>query len=166
MEVRDAERYSVKRPKTSISAGAARVHIAAPARVVRKIATDYKNYPKVISKFEKVRVVGRSGDKTDVYLRLPVLRGTAKIWAIMRFEAPKRVGKEEYITATMLRGNVARMEATFRIRPIDEQNTQLNLELLVVPKQAAPGALVTGEAARAAVRAVTNIRDYSERLTE
>jgi len=48
------------------------------------------------------------------------------------------------------------------IKKIDDENTQLNLELLIVPKLPVPGSLVTGEVAYAADEAVTGSRNRAE----
>jgi ribosome-associated toxin RatA of RatAB toxin-antitoxin module len=163
MKLRDAERYEVLTPHSSIKAGAARVHVAAAPDAVKKIVTDYKNYPDFISKFEKARVVGKEGDKTDVYLQVPILKGAAKIWAVVRFEPPKSVNGEDVVTGSMVKGNVKRLDATWRIKKIDDQNTQLHLELLILPKLPVPGSLVTGEVAYAADEAVMGSRNRAEK---
>jgi ribosome-associated toxin RatA of RatAB toxin-antitoxin module len=163
MKKRDAERYEVQTPHSSIKAGAARVAVKATPEAVRKVVTDFKSYPEFISKFEKARVVGKDGDKTDVYLQVPILKGAAKVWAVVRFDPPKSVNGEELVAGTMLKGNVKRLDATWRIKKIDDGNTQLNLELLIVPKLPFPGSLVTGEVAYAADEAVTGSRDRAEK---
>lgn len=164
MKKRDAERYVVATPHSSIKAGAARVSVRAPTSVVRKVVTDFKNYEHFISKFEKSKVIGRSGDKTDVYLEVPILKGAAKIWAVLRFGPPKKVKGGEVVEASMVRGNVKRLDATWQIRKIDDKHTQLHLELLIVPKLPVPGSMVTGEVAYAADEAVMGSRNRAEKL--
>ncbi len=58
-----------------------------------------------------------------------------------------------------------RLDARWRISKIDDQNTKLDLELLIVPDwlMPLPHSLVTGEAAYAASRAVLGLRNASER---
>lgn len=163
MKSRDAERYEKAFPGASIKAGCARIHVRAPAPTVRKVVTDFRHYEKFIKKFDKARVVGREGDKTDVYLEVPILKGAAKIWAVLRFDPPKQVGGEEVVEAKMLKGNVDRMDARWRIKKIDDQNTQLDLEMLIVPKLPVPGKLVTGEVAYASDVSVTGARDHAEK---
>jgi len=163
MKLRDAERYEVQTPHSRIRAGAARVHVKAPMDEVRKVVVDYKSYEKFISKFEKSRVVGRDGDKTDVYLQVPILKGAAKIWAVVRFGPPKKAGDEEIVQASLVKGNVDRLDAKWRLKRIDDENTQLHLELLIVPKLPVPGSLVTGEVAYAADVAVMGSRDRAEK---
>jgi hypothetical protein len=63
----------------------------------------------------------------------------------------------------MIDGNVSRFEATFRLKKIDEQSTQLNLEMLIEPKLPVPAALVTRETADASDGAVRRLRDFSEK---
>jgi ribosome-associated toxin RatA of RatAB toxin-antitoxin module len=124
---------------------------------------DFDRYPEFISKFDKAKVVGRDGAKTDVYLQVPILKGAAKVWAVVRFEPPKTLNEdEEVIAASMVKGNVKRLDATWRIKKIDADNTQLNLEMLIVPKLPVPGSLVTGEVAYAADEAVTGSRNRAE----
>lgn len=162
MKKRDAERYQVDATGTSIRGGAARVTVKAPVKLVQKTVMDFKNYGDFISKFEKVRVVGREGDKTDVYLQVPILKRAAKIWAVLRFDAPKTVDGWEVVDARMVKGNIKRLDARWRIKRIDDENTQLNLEMVIVPKMPVPGSLVTDEASYASDVAVMGVRDRSE----
>ncbi len=163
MKLRDSERYEVKTKFSSTKAGCARVHIAAPTKTVKKVVTDFRHYDDFIKRFEKSKVVGRDGDKTDVYLQVPILKGAAKIWAVVRFEPIKSVGGEEVLEGHMVKGNVKRLDAKWRIKKIDDDDTQLNLELLIVPKLPVPGSVVTGEVAYAADTAVIGSRDRAEK---
>ena len=163
MKSRDSERYEVKTERSSTNAGGARVHVAVPTSQVKKVVTDFRNYSKFISKFDKAKVVGRDGDKTDVYLQVPIMKGAAKIWAVVRFEPIKSVNGEDILEGHMVKGNVKRMDATWRIKKIDDDNSQLNLELLILTKLPVPGSIVTGEVKYAADEAVTGSRDRAER---
>jgi ribosome-associated toxin RatA of RatAB toxin-antitoxin module len=163
MTHRNTEQYEVQKAESTIKAGASRVHVRAPSSVVKKVVLDFAAYERFISEFEKSRVVGKKDDKTDVYLQVPILHGAAKIWAVVRFEPPKAVSEdEEVVSAHMLTGNVKRLDATWRIRKIDDENTQLQLEMLIVPKLPFPGSIITGEVSRAAKFAVRGSRDRAE----
>ncbi len=163
MKSRDSERYEVKTEHSSTKAGAARIHVATSQTAVKKVISDFRHYSAFISKFDKSKVVGRKGDMTDVYLQVPILKGAAKVWAVVRFEPIKTVGGEEVLEGHMLKGNVKRLDAWWRVKKIDDKNTQLNLELLIVPKLPVPGSVVTGEVAYAADEAVTGSRDRAEK---
>lgn len=163
MKKRDAERYEFETPESNIPVGAARVTVKAPARLVSKTVSDFKNYPDFISKFEKARVVGREGQKTDVYLQVPILKGAGNIWAVLRFEPMKTQEGWDVLEAHMVKGNVKRLDARWRIKKIDEENTQLNLEMLIVPKLPMPSSFVVGEVKYAADVAVMGSRDRAEK---
>lgn len=163
---RKSERYEVKTEHSSVKAGCARIYVAAPAGVTKKVIQDFKNYSKLSKKFDKSKVVGRDGDKTDVYLQVPILKGAAKVWAVVRFEPVKKVGDTEVLEAHMIKGNVKRLDAKWIIKKIDDDETQLNLEMLIVPNLPAPGSLITGEVAYASDLAVTGARNRAEKKHE
>ena len=158
-----AQRYSVRTTYSSIEAGAARMDIAADSQQVSAIVSDFGNYTKLTDKFEKSRIVEHSGGFTDVYLQVPILKGAAKIWAILRFEPARPSNGGLVIAGHLLRGNVDRLDGTWKIRSIGDRRTHLELELLIVPKLPVPGSMVTSEAAYAADKAVTGVRDRAER---
>jgi ribosome-associated toxin RatA of RatAB toxin-antitoxin module len=162
---RRVDRFDVKTPYSDTNAGAARGNVDAPEDVVRAVVLDYKNYASFISRFEKSRIVGRSGDKTDVYLQVPILKGAAKVWAIVRFEPVKQVDGSEVVEGHMVngKGNVKRLDATWRLKKLDDTTTQVVLELLIVPDMPVPDSLVVPEVRFAAAKAVEGSRDEAEK---
>jgi ribosome-associated toxin RatA of RatAB toxin-antitoxin module len=160
---RQVARFDVKTPYSAMNAGAARVNVDAPEELVRSVVLDYKNYSSFMSRFEKSRIVGRSGDKTDVYLQVPILKGAAKVWAIVRFEPVKEVNGTEVVIGHMVKGNVKRLDATWRLKKLDDVTTQVVLELLIVPELPVPDSLVVPEVAFAAAKAVEGSRDEAEK---
>lgn len=157
------DRFDVKTPYAEMPAGAARGNVNASPDFVRQVVLDYKNYANFISRFEKSRVVGKTGDKTDVYLQVPILKGAAKVWAIVRFEPPKQVGDTEVVEGHMIKGNVKRLDATWRMKKLDDSSTHLVLELLIVPDMPVPDSLVVPEVRYAAAKAVEGSRDEAEK---
>lgn len=159
---REIRRYDVKVKNSDWSAGAARARVAASKDVVRQVVTDYPHYASIITRFKSARVVGRVGDKTDVYLQVPILKGAANIWAIVRFEPPTTENGEEIVRGRMVKGNVKRLDAVWRIRQLEE-GAELDLELLIVPDLPAPKSIVLGEVRTAAARALLGARAEAER---
>lgn len=157
-----AQRFSVKTPYSSIEAGAARIDVAADPRLVSDIITDFGNYTRISNKFEKARIIGHAGDNTDVYLQVPILKGAAKIWAVVRFEPIRSANGEQILTGHMLKGNVERLDATWKVRSVGEHQSRVELQLLLIPKFPAPGSLVTHEVESAADTAVTGVRNRAE----
>jgi hypothetical protein len=94
------------------------------------------------------------------------MKGAAKVWAVVRFDPPRPTGNGDdvVIVGKLLKGNVKRLDAKYQISKIDDQNTKLDLELLIVPDFVIPipDRLVAGEASYAASRAVLGIRNASE----
>lgn len=156
-------RYSVRTPNSGIEAGAARTRVQASTDELLQLVTDFDNYTKHISRFEKVKVVGRSGNSVDVYMQVPILKGAAKIWAVVRFAPARESGGERIVEGHMIRGNVDRLDAKWRISRVDDQSSELRLEMLIVPKLPVPGSLVTGEVAYAADKAVAGLRSAAEK---
>jgi hypothetical protein len=162
----DPERYENQTPVSEVKAGGSRDTVHAPIEVVRHIVTDFDGYSAYIKRFEKAKVIGRHGDKTDVYLQVPIMKGAAKVWAVIRFDPPKPnpTGDDFVVTGKLIQGNVKRLDARYHISKIDAQNTRLDLQLLIVPDWVipVPNRLATSEAAYAASRAVLGLRNASE----
>lgn len=163
-----ARRYEVQMPFSDIKGGAAHTDIRAPIDLVRRVLTDYGRWGEHIKRFDKAHVIGRHGDSTDVYLQVPVMKGAAKVWGVVRFDPPKTSANgEEVIVGHLLKGNIKRLDARFRLAKIDDQRTGLDIELLIVPDFfiPLPNSMVTDELAYAAEKAAQGIGDSSERLT-
>jgi hypothetical protein len=164
-DARDIQGYDVRVPNVDQNAGAARARVSSSRDTLRGVLTDYAHYSQIITRFEKAKIVGRVGQQTDVYLEVPILHGATKIWAIIRFDPPKAEGEADVLRGRMVRGNVKRLDAVWRVRKVDETSTDLALELLIVPDFhiPAPQSLLLSETRRAAARAVSGARAEAER---
>lgn len=157
------QQYEVPVPGNSIRVGGARLPVHAPLSVVRQVVTEYAKYTEFMPQFEKSHVIGRSPDGTDVYLRVTFLHGVAKIWAVMRFNAAESDDKGEHISGKMQgQGNVEDLRAVWRLETVDENTTNLALELFMVPKVPVPAWLVTQELVEAAKKGVARARERAE----
>lgn len=162
----EVTRFDTKLPGSDRPAGGARTVVLASPEVVKKVVLDFDRYAyyfdpdkgKNPQRKWASRIVGRSGDKTDLYLEVPILKGAAKIWAIIRFDPPKKVGDTEVVVGRMIKGNVDQLSAKWKLRPADDNRTELQLEFLVVPKIPVPDSLLSSEARSAAAKAVTGMQ--------
>jgi ribosome-associated toxin RatA of RatAB toxin-antitoxin module len=159
---RNVERFTVKVANSSLEAGAARTLAHTPTEALRSVVTDYARYSSIITQFKNARVVGRSGGRTDVYLEVPILSGLSTVWAVVRFEAPETKGNHQIIRGRLVRGNVKRLDATWRIEKVDALKSVLTLELLMVPNLPAPTSMVSAELRKAAGKAVNAARNEAE----
>src|SRR3954467_3822168 len=90
----DGTRYDCKLPESPRPAGGARTVVSASPELVKSGVLDFEHYARYFDPHKgknpkrkwASHVVGKSGDKTDVYLEVPILKGAAKIWAIIRFD--------------------------------------------------------------------------------
>jgi ribosome-associated toxin RatA of RatAB toxin-antitoxin module len=157
------ERYNVAVPGYSIRAGGGMTAINAPLSTVRRTVTDYGHYADFMPRFQKSRIVGKSGPNTDVYLQVSILHGAANIWAVTRFGAPVTEGAGERIEGRLHgQGNVDQLLAIWHLIPVDENRTIAKLELLIVPKLPLPGSVVTPELEFASDQAVSATRERAE----
>lgn len=162
----DVTRYDCKLPESNRPAGGARTLVYASPELVKTVVLDFAHYANYFdpdkgknpSRKWASRVVGKSGDKTDVYLEVPILKGAAKIWAIIRFDAPKMVGDTEIVSGQMIKGNVDKLSAKWKLRRTADNDTELQLEFLVVPKLPVPDSLLSNEARSAAYKAVSGMK--------
>lgn len=160
------ERYSVPVPGYSIRAGGGMTAINASLSTVRRTVTDYGHYADFMPRFQKSRVVGKSGPNTDVYMQVSILHGAANIWAVTRFGPPTPEGAGERIEGRLHgQGNVDQFLAIWHLFPVDENRTIAKLELLIVPKLPLPGSVVTPELEYASDQAVSAARDRAEALS-
>jgi ribosome-associated toxin RatA of RatAB toxin-antitoxin module len=160
------ERYNVPVQGYSIRAGGGMTAINAPLSTVRRTVTDYSRYADFMPRFQKSRIVGKSGPNTDVYLQVSILHGAANIWAVTRFGPPVPEGAGERIEGRLHgQGNVEQLLAVWHLLPVDENRTIAKLELLIVPKLPLPGSVVTPELEYASDQAVSATRDRIEALS-
>jgi ribosome-associated toxin RatA of RatAB toxin-antitoxin module len=162
---RKAERYDVAMGGP-IRAGGAAVFCDAPLAIVERLATDYGHYVNTIPRFQKSRIVAKKGTDTDVYLQVPILHGAATVWSLTRFGAPQRQGQSVLVSGRMIEGNVDDFRGQWRLRGVNDTQSVVKMELLVVPKFPAPAKVVTSELQGAAANAASSLCRRAEALAK
>lgn len=142
--------------------GRAEIFVNAPVSAVKAAVTDYANYAKVIPKFQKAKVLKKNGATADVYLMIPILKGSANIWSVQHFDAPVAAAKSEVVNGKSLQGNVDALNTRWTYRAVDATHSVLSCEIYVEPKIPLPGGTVSKEAQRAAAEAVVSVRAHAE----
>lgn len=160
-----AERYDVSLGGP-VRAGGAAVLCQAPLAIVERLATDYGHYVNTIPRFQKSRIVAKKGTDTDVYLQVPILHGAATVWSLTRFGPPQRQGQSVFISGRMVEGNVEDFRGQWRLRGVNDTQTVVKMELLVVPKFPAPAKVITSELQGAAANAASSLCRRAEALTK
>lgn len=160
---RKIHRYTVDKG-ASVDAGAARAQVNASADALVKVLTDYEKYSDAVKEFQQAKIVGRHKDKTDVYVRVPILKDTVVIWSVLRFSPPRKNDKgETIIEARQVKGNVDRFDVLYRVKPAEGDHAELSIELLIKPNLPFPSGVVTTEVQRAAYKAVRGFRKHTEK---
>lgn len=168
-----AQRYRRSIPNQSIQAGCARIRVSAPPDTVREVINDFDHYASFIKRYKdgrvqlqiSARLVGRVGDKRDVYLSVPIMKGAAKVWGVLRFDPPKTSSGEEVLEGHLVKGNVDRLDARWAFKKVDADATSVSLELLIVPKIPFPHDLISDELEFVSDVSVTGVRNQAEQKT-
>jgi hypothetical protein len=162
----EVTRFDCKLPGSDRPAGGARAVVYASPELVKSVVLDFGNYAHYFDPDKGTnpkrrwasKIVGKSNGKTDLYLEVPILKGAAKIWAVVRFDPPRKDGDVEVVTGQMIKGNVDKLHAKWTMRRTSDSETQLQLEFLVVPKLPVPDSLLANEARSAAAKAVSGMK--------
>jgi ribosome-associated toxin RatA of RatAB toxin-antitoxin module len=158
----EAKSYRVDMPGANYQLGGARIAVNAPIHVVRKIVQDFGRYDHVLPGVKESRIIGRSKNATDVYLKAPIMGGLAKLWGVLRVGAPKKVGRGEVIVARYQKGNLKRWYGRWKLYPCNKNRTLLKMEAYVQLKIPLPESSVMDKMEWVARKAVTSIRDRAE----
>lgn len=160
------KRTSVSTLGKKFETGKAEVLVNAPVSDVRASILDYAHYAQVIPKFEKAKVLKKSGQSADVYLQIPIMHGAATIWSVQHFDAPAQSGKLEYVNGRSLQGNVDDLKTRWTWRAVDASHTVLTCEIYVEPRLPVPASTVGKEAQKASAEAVLSVKAHSEAATK
>jgi hypothetical protein len=163
----EVTRFDTKLPGSDRPAGGARAVVYASPELVKSVVLDFANYAIYFDPDKGTnpkrkwasKIVGKANGKTDLYLEVPILKGAARIWAVVRFDPPTKVSDDtEIVTGRMIKGNVDKLNAKWKMRRTANNETELQLEFLVVPTIPVPDSLLANEARSAAAKAVTGMK--------
>ena len=155
-------RYHKPTAGSDIDTGGAWTVVNAPLAIVRRVVQDYRRYVNVMPRLEQSRIVSRKKGETDLYIRAPILHGVVHLWAVVRFSAPKKVGRWEMIAGRYIKGNLRDYHGVWKLYPCAPDKTLLKVEMFADIKIPMPASVISPELAWVADVAVTNIRDRSE----
>jgi hypothetical protein len=151
-------------PGKSARYGHAEVLIDAPLATVRAHVTDYAKYREFApKKFKQSRIVAKRGDTTDVYFRIPILKGLASMSYVLRFGPPAHPAPDtEIIQGKFVSGSTVKdVDLSFTLRQVGPSRTILSADILAVPSFPAPQDAIDEELRDAAMNAVDAVNDQS-----
>jgi Polyketide cyclase / dehydrase and lipid transport len=137
--------------------------VNAPIAVVRRTLTDYEHYSTILPNFGRSRVLKRTADSADVYLQVPILRGAANLWGVVRFVGPTVRAEGERIEGNYLhQGNVAAFHCVWTYHRVDDARTDLHLGLLLLPPFPLPESAIDSELNSACRDAIQGVKSHTE----
>lgn len=146
--------------------GHAETLVEAPAEKCAKSAQDFGKYKELHKKFAGARVIAKDGDKTDVYMKYPVIIGPIKIemYEVMRFQ-PDHAGTApgtHVIEAYGIKGDMKRGHTVITVKPVDAKHAVVEVDVLLDPKLPAPQSYVDEELRDGAFDFVSGLRDHTQ----
>lgn len=144
--------------------GHAETLVATSSENVKKTALDFAHYKELHRKFSSARVIGKEGDSTDVYMKLPVKVGPVTLdqWEVMRFGPARGDNGASVIEGFGVKGNMKSGHIKITVRPIDEKHALLKVDVLLVPNAPAPQSMVDEELRDAAMDLANGLKDKAQ----
>lgn len=149
-------------PGKTAKYGHAEVLIDGSLETVRARVTDYGKYREFAPrKFKQARIVAKQGETTDVYFRIPILKGLGSLSYVLRFGPAQRPQPDiEVIEGKFVSGtSVKDVDLKFTLRQIENNRTILSADILAVPSFPAPQDAIDEELRDAAMNAVDAVND-------
>jgi hypothetical protein len=134
--------------------------VAAPADKVFEAAADFAHYASLHRKFATARVVAKSTDSTDLFMRYPVWVGPLKFEfeETVRFGPVRVVGGARVLEARGLHGDMRAAHAVITVKPVDATHALLQVDCLFLPRVPAPQGLIDSELREGAESFVDGLR--------
>lgn len=130
-------------PGTDFVRGRTTLKVNAPLEKVREAVLDFGRYTEFMPFFRGSRVLGRTAaGARDVYMEIEALHGAVRLWVQIEIPRPTIVDDVETYESRFVKGNVKEFKAIWRLRRIDDDATELSLEVFLQPLLPLPTALV------------------------
>ncbi|MBM4376543.1 MAG: hypothetical protein FJ095_15785 [Deltaproteobacteria bacterium] len=158
-----AATYVIPVAGTDLVIGGAVIDVRAPLADVTKILGEFHRYKEILPRLQQSRVVAEEGDKTDVYMRAPILHGLAAVWGVARFgpfEPYKTRGVQRQ--GELVSGNIEKWSGRWVAFPCGERRTLLKLELFCRLSIPLPSRVVNKWLLWACRKGVSAVRDMAE----
>jgi len=142
----EPETVPVPIPGSELVRGRSTITVAAPIDKVRAAVLDFPHYAEFMPHYAKCKLLGRTaGGARDVYMEVSALHGAVTMWARVAVQKPKTVDGVEMHEARFVEGNVKQLAATWRLKKLDNDKTELSLEIFLDPAIPLPKKVINHE---------------------
>jgi ribosome-associated toxin RatA of RatAB toxin-antitoxin module len=145
-------------PGSDLVHGRATVVVKAPIDKVREAVLGFAHYPEFMPHYTAARVIGPTSGGKEVYMQIEALHGAVSMSANVEVPKPAMIDGVETYDTKFLKGNVDDFKAVWRMKKIDDQSTELSLEVFLKPKLPLPHQLINSENMNGAVKGVVAMR--------
>ncbi|MEP7126810.1 MAG: SRPBCC family protein [Byssovorax sp.] len=143
--------------------GRTSVKVHAPIARVRESVVDFGHYAEFMPHYRSAKLLGRTATGArDVYMEIEALNGVVIMWVEMEFPKPTITGGVEITESRFIKGNVDDFKAVWRLRKIDEETTELSLEVFLQPSIPLPTSLINKENVDGSLKGVIAMRGRIE----
>lgn len=130
-------------PDSELVEAKAKVTVRAPLEKARATVLKFEDYPQFMPEYSDAKRAGKlpSGNE-KVYMEITTLGGVAKMFANIEVLPAKTDGAAETHEAKFLDGNVRQFKAIWTLVKLDEQRTELTLQVFLHPALPLPDFVV------------------------
>lgn len=163
-EVDESHPVGVPIPGSAFVHGRATVTVNASLEKVRESVLSFGHYAEFMPHYRNAKLLGRtpSGSR-DVYMEIEALHGALKMWARIEVAKPETIEGFETYKTKFVEGNVKDFQAVWRMRKVDDQKTELSLEVYLQPTINLPADLQNEENLSGSAKGVKAMRIRAER---
>jgi len=144
--------------------GSATVVVHAPIDKVREGVLGFGSYAEFMPHYRKCKLLGRNpAGARDVYMEITALHGAVSMWGRLEVPKPTVTDGVEMVEMKLVEGNVKDLRGTWRFSRVDDEHTQLSLEVFLLPNIPLPTNLLNEENVNGAVKGVVAMRERIEK---
>ncbi|MBI4700865.1 MAG: SRPBCC family protein [Deltaproteobacteria bacterium] len=133
--------------------------VRAPVARVREAVLAFPRYPEFMPHYRSARELGPGREAVrQVYMEVTALHGALRMWAQVEVLPVEVAGGVEIHRTAFVRGNVRDFQAVWRLRPIDENRTELTLEVFLHPRLPLPTSVLNAENVEGATKGVLAVK--------
>lgn len=160
----EVQPVSVPIPGSELVRGRSTVTVKAPIAKVRESVLDFGHYADFMPHYSSARVLGRTpSGAREVYMEITALHGAVKMWTRIELPKPTTIDGVETWETRFIEGNIDDFKAIWRLRRVDDETTELSLEVFLKPKIPLPNDLLNEENLSGSAKGVMAMRDRAEK---
>lgn len=142
-ESEDIEPVAVPIPNSDLVEAKATVIVHAPLDKAREVIFKFEDYPQFMPEYSDAKRLGKAPSGNEkVYMEITTLGGVAKMYANVEVLPARNEGGSEIYEARFLDGNVKQFKAIWTVTKLEDERTEVTLQVFLLPSIPLPDFLV------------------------